>query len=147
VDNLAILLSDTSRLLRRAFDSRARTIGVTRPQWQVLTTLRRHAGVNQGGLADLLEVEPITVCRMVDRLQEAALVERRADPADRRSWRLFLTDRGEALLAELRPFAEELVEDAFEGIPAAEREHLRALLERIRVNLAQREAEPQVAHG
>ena len=83
-------LAESSRLVRRAFDARARAIGVTRPQWQVLSALRRHPGVNQGALADLLDVEPITVCRMVDRLQEAGLVERRPDPADRRSWRLHL---------------------------------------------------------
>ena len=101
-ENLAAVLSDVSRLMRREFDARARDIGVTRPQWQVLTVLRRNEGVNQGGLADLLEVEPITVCRMVDRLQEADLVERRADPADRRSWRLFLTSKAQALLMSMR---------------------------------------------
>ena len=90
-ENLAAMLADTARLMRRSFDARARQIGVTRPQWRVLSVLRRHEGINQGGLAELLEVEPITVCRMVDRLQEAGLVERRPDPADRRSWRLFLT--------------------------------------------------------
>lgn len=83
-ENLASILSHVSGLLRREFDSRARDIGGTRPQWQVLTVRCRNEGVNQGGLADLLEVEPVTVCRMV---------ERRADPADRRSWRLFLTEK------------------------------------------------------
>ena len=61
----------------------------------MLSVLRRHEGINQGGLAEILEVEPITVCRMVDRLQEAGLVERRPDPADRRSWRLHLTAKAQ----------------------------------------------------
>lgn len=141
------MLADTSRLLRRSFDVRARDIGVTRAQWQVLTTLLRHEGVNQGGLAELLDVEPITVCRMVDRLQEAGLVERRTDPADRRSWRLFLTPRAHDLLDELRPLADALIEDALTGIDQDERKQLRDLLDRIRDNLSHRTLEALVSHG
>jgi DNA-binding MarR family transcriptional regulator len=146
-ENLASILSDVARLVRREFDARARDIGVTRPQWQVLTVLRRHEGVNQGGLADLLEVEPITVCRMVDRLQEAELVERRADPADRRSWRLFLTGKAEALLAQLRPFADDMIEDALFGVTEGNRAILRQVLEQMRQNLSRRPVEPMVSHG
>lgn len=138
MENLGALLSDSSRLIRRSFDARARAIGVTRPQWQVLTMLARHEGVNQGGLADLLDVEPITVCRMVDRLTEADLVERRADPADRRSWRLFLTKKARELLGQLRPLAEALVDEALEGVSHDEREALRATLEKIRQNMSRR---------
>lgn len=147
MDNIGSLLGDSSRLLRREFDARVRDIGVTRPQWQVLTTLRRHEGINQGGLAEQLDVEPITVCRMVDRLQDAALVERRADPADRRSWRLFLTPRAEALLDQLRPIAERLFEEALDGIAEPDRAALQAMLERIRDNLSRRDAEGLVANG
>ena len=82
-DSIGFLISDVSRLLRRRFDERARLIGVTRPQWRALTALSRQEGMQQGALAELLEVEPITLCRMVDRLEEAGLVERRRDPADR----------------------------------------------------------------
>jgi DNA-binding MarR family transcriptional regulator len=92
-DSLGFLISDVSRLMRRRFDERARLIGVTRAQWRTLTTLSRHEGINQGGMADLLEVEPITLCRMIDRLEEANLVERRRDPGDRRAWLIFLTPR------------------------------------------------------
>ena len=147
MENLAQMLGDTSRLMRRSFDARARGIGVTRPQWQVLTTLLRHEGVNQGGLAELLDVEPITVCRMVDRLQEANLVERRADPADRRSWRLFLTPKAHELVTQLRPLVSDLIEDALEGVSEAEQAALRDTLERIRQNLARRAELPQVSHG
>ena len=141
------MLADTSRLLRRSFDVRARDIGVTRAQWQVLTTLLRHEGVNQGGLAELLDVDPITVCRMVDRLQDAMLVERRADPADRRSWRLFLTPRAHDLLAQLRPLADALIEEALAGIDLAERDRLRDLLDRVRENLSCSPVEAMVSHG
>lgn len=147
MENIASILADASRLLRRNFDVRARDIGVTRPQWQVLTVLRRHEGINQGGLAEQLDVEPITVCRMVDRLQEASLVERRADPADRRSWRLFLTPKAHELLGDLRPLADELIEDALEGLALADREALRGMLERIRDNLSRRPADALVSHG
>lgn len=141
------LIADISRLARRAFDARARTIGVTRPQWQVLVVLNRHEGVNQGGLAELLDVEPITVCRMVDRLQEADLVERRPDPADRRSWRLFLTAKASDLLAQLRPLVEELEAEAFVGIDNAERATAIATLERLRNNLAPRATGKVVSNG
>ncbi len=146
-ENLAALMADASRLMRRSFDARARSIGVTRPQWQVLTVLRRNEGINQGGLADILEVEPITVCRMIDRLQEAQLVERRPDPADRRSWRLFVTDKANALLQTLRPLADEMLEQALDGVADADRRVLRAALDRIRLNLAQRSPEPVASHG
>ncbi len=135
-DNIGAMLADTSRLIRRAFDERARSIGVTRPQWQVLTTLRRHEGSNQGSLAELLDVEPITLSRMLDRLQQARLVERRPDPADRRAWCLYLTPKGNALLKDLKPLGEQVVAMALEGMSPAERDDLRIKLDRIRGNLS-----------
>ena len=141
------VIGDISRLARRSFDARAREIAVTRPQWQVLVMLNRHEGVNQGGLAELLDVEPITVCRMVDRLQEADLVERRPDPADRRSWRLFLTAKAADLLAQLQPLGEQLEVEAFAGISSDERAAVIALLERVRNNLAPRANPKMVSHG
>jgi DNA-binding MarR family transcriptional regulator len=146
-ESLPASLADTARLMRRAFDVCARDIGVTRPQWRVLATLHRHEGINQGGLADLLDVEPITVCRMVDRMQEAGLVERRPDPADRRSWRLFLTAKAQAQLQQLRPLADDMLEQALCGISAAERGAFSATLDKIRANLARPVPQPQVAHG
>ncbi|MFM5948105.1 MAG: MarR family winged helix-turn-helix transcriptional regulator [Novosphingobium sp.] len=146
-ESLFSKIGETSRLARRAFDARARQIGVTRQQWQVLVTLRRHEGVNQGGLAELLDVEPISVCRMVDRLQDSELVERRPDPADRRSWRLFLTEKADALLHQLRPMAEGLEEEALEGIAPADRENLRRMLDTVRNNLTPRSAEGMVQNG
>ncbi len=147
MDNIASILADTSRLMRRSFDTRARDIGVTRQQWLVLVNLARHEGIHQGGLAERLDVEPITVCRMIDRLQEAGLVERRPDPADRRSWRLFLTDRAHGLLGQLRPLADELIEDALDGVDDADRARLRDILERIRTNLSRPASEGVAANG
>jgi DNA-binding MarR family transcriptional regulator len=144
-DSLGFLLGDVSRLLRRSFDARARTIGVTRPQWRVLTMLIRHEGINQGGLADLLDVEAITLCRMVDRLADAGLVERRPDPGDRRAWRLFLTEKAHPLLAELKILGEGLFEEAMTGLSDSEQTKLATMLELVRSNLSTRPAE--TAHG
>jgi DNA-binding MarR family transcriptional regulator len=146
-ENPGSRLADVSRLMRRNFDARARSIGVTRPQWQVLSLLNRNEGINQGRLADLLEVEPITVCRMVDRLQDAALVERRTDPADRRSWRLFLTEKAHVLLGQLRPLADEMIAQAFDGVDDQDRARLMATLDRVRQNLSRRAPEPMVSNG
>lgn len=137
-ENIGTMLAQVSRLMRRSFDERARSLGVTRPQWQVLSILKRREGINQGGLAEILEVEPITAGRMIDRLQEADLVERRSDPSDRRAWRLFLTPRGDELLDFLRPHARETIETALDGISEAERAELKAQLARIRANLSRR---------
>ena len=137
-ENIGTMVAQVARLMRRSFDARARGIGVTRPQWQVLSLLDRHEGINQGGLADMLEVEPITLGRMIDRLQEADLVERRPDPTDRRAWRLFNTAKGAALLDQLRPYANETFEIALDGIAETDRDNLMAMLLKIRANLTRK---------
>src|SRR5258705_10124236 len=81
---LGFLLHEVARLLRRRFEQNARGSGLTRSQWQVLAYLAKNEGINQSGLADLLEIEPITLCRIVDKLQARGLVERHPDPSDRR---------------------------------------------------------------
>jgi DNA-binding MarR family transcriptional regulator len=139
-ENIGTMLAQVSRLLRRSFDERARFIGVTRPQWHVLSLLKLNGGINQGRLAVLLEVEPITLGRMIDRLQDARMVERRPHPSDRRAWRLFLTERGETLLAELRPFAHETYEMALEGVSEDERAAVMSALGRMRTNLSRRQS-------
>jgi DNA-binding MarR family transcriptional regulator len=146
-DNLGAILADVSRLMRRSFDARAHDIGVTRPQWQVLVTLARQEGVNQGHLAELLDVEPITVCRMVDRLSEAGLVERRPDPADRRAWCLFLTPKANEVVERLRPMGAIMFDQAMEGVNETERRALMDTLDRIRSNLSRRSGERLVSNG
>lgn len=137
-DNIGSMIAQVARLMRRGFDERARSIGVTRPQWQVLSLLARHEGINQGGLAEILEVEPITLGRMIDRLQDAGMVERRHDPADRRAWRLFLTDKGNQLIDQLRPLALETLETALDGLDDAQRAAMMVALDRMRGNLSRR---------
>ncbi len=144
-DSLGFLLSDCARLLRRRFDARARALGVSRAGWRVLFALSRSEGCNQAALADLLELETITVGRMVDRLAEAGLVERRADPHDRRMWRLFLSPRAHPLLEDLRALGEEVRDEMLAGLTEAEAETLAALLARLLNNLTGREPANRLA--
>ena len=146
-DSIGFLISDVSRLMRRRFDERARLIGVTRTQWRVLKFLQRGEGINQGGLADLLEVEPITLCRMIDRLEEAGLVERRRDPADRRAWQIFLTERARPLLEELAHLAEAMLGSALQGVSPAEYDAVMATLRRIHSNLSSPDKTSEVANS
>ena len=134
-DNIGFIIGDISRLIRRTFDKRAKSIGVTRPQWRVLTWLQRHEGLNQSALAERLELDVMTLCRMVDRLQAAELVERRADADDRRAWKLFLTAKGRTLTQQLEPIGEDLLEKALTGLAGDERAQLLHLLERIQGNM------------
>ena len=145
-DNFGFLLSDTARLLRKHFDERARQHGATRAQWKALLGISRNEGINQGTLADLLEVEPITLCRLVDRLEESDLVERRRDPNDRRAWQLFLTDKAGPVLAELHETAGELMSQALFDITEPQVEMMTELLNQIRSNLATSETK-EAAHG
>ncbi len=90
-----------ARLIRTEADRRARAHGMTRAQWQLLIRLETQPGILQKELAEILEVEPITVARLVDRLEARGMVERRADPMDRRCWRLHLTEQSRPLLGEI----------------------------------------------
>jgi DNA-binding MarR family transcriptional regulator len=134
-NGIAFLLHDVARQFRYRFDARARALGVTRPQWRALLMLARHPGVSQSELADLLEVERITLCRMVDRLAEAGLVERRADPQDRRIWRLHLMPSSHAIVEQLSAIGAELEERALSALSVAERTMLRESLSRLREGL------------
>jgi DNA-binding MarR family transcriptional regulator len=132
------LLADAARLARRDFDRRAKKIGFTRAQWQVLSHVFFDEGIRQGALADKLEIEPITLVRLVDRLEKAGLVERRSDPADRRVRTLHLTPQALPLLKRLRAVAIETREQALAGVPERERAVLIKLLTHIRANLCEK---------
>ncbi len=137
---LGFLLHDVSRLLRKRFDQRAQELGLTRAQWRALAHLARNEGINQITLADVLEVEPITMARLVDRLETAGWVERRKDPNDRRAWRLFVTDKARPVLARMRAIAAENHAEALAGLPPDTVDTLFDALARIKANLATLEA-------
>ena len=136
METLPFEIAETAHALRRAFDRRAATLGITRAQWKVLFRLERQPGLRQVELADILDVEPITLCRIVDRLEEAGLVERQRDPADRRAWRLEVTEQAQPVIAKLRALADELMAEAFAGLSEAELTLMRTKLTKIRDNLS-----------
>ena len=106
--DLMFLLHDVARLLRVDADKRASVHGMTRAQWGILIWLERQPGLSQKELAELLEVEPITVARLIDRLEGRGMVERRPDPKDRRIWRLHLCQPAHGVLREIDRQREEM---------------------------------------
>ncbi|MFZ0764733.1 MarR family winged helix-turn-helix transcriptional regulator [Bradyrhizobium sp.] len=112
-------LVETSRLLRNYIDHRAKTRGTTRAQWIVLFRLRDQEGLSQVDLADVLELQPISLVRLLDRLVEHRLVERRNDPRDRRANRLFLTPSGRQLADDLDSLRDAIATDVLQGVSAA----------------------------
>ncbi|MFM2301637.1 MAG: hypothetical protein RLZZ84_1373 [Pseudomonadota bacterium] len=138
MEHIGYLLGDRSRLLRRAFDERVRALGVTGPQARLLFYLTQQEGENQGFYADELDVEPITLCRMVDRLEEAGMIERRRAPADRRVWQLYLTQHSRETMPALRECADVLLEEMLAGISPAQREAFAHTLTVIGANLGAR---------
>jgi len=133
--DLLTLLHDVARMVRTLADRRARAHGMTRAQWMILVRLRRHDGLTQKALAEILEVEPITVGRLVDRLAARGLVGRRADPADRRVWRLHLTTAAAPALAEIDRARRDFDAEATAGLTAAERAAVTATLLTMKSNL------------
>jgi len=136
MDDLPFEIAETAHAMRRAFDRRASALGVTRAQWKVLFRLTRCPGVRQVELAEMLDVEPITLSRIVDRLEEGGLVERGPDPADRRAWRLQVTEKAQPLVAKLKALGSELVDEAFDGVDEHDLERVRGVLAQVRENLA-----------
>jgi MarR family transcriptional regulator for hemolysin len=136
---VGVLLVDVARLLRRNFNRRAQALGLTQPQWQALARLSQNQGMNQACLADLLEVQPITLTRLIDRLEAAGWVERRPDPADRRVQRLYLTIKAEPLLDDMRALAAETREEAMQGLSDRQRKQLIQFLQTIKGNLVRAE--------
>ncbi len=112
-------LIESSRFLRNYVDHRAKSRGTTRAQWIVLFRLREQEGLSQVDLADVLELQPISLVRLLDRLVEHGLVERRSDPRDRRANRLFLTASGRQLADDLDSLRDAIATDVLQGVPAA----------------------------
>ena len=111
-------LVESSRLLRNYIEHRAKGRGTTRAQWIVLFRLRQQEGLSQVDLADVLELQPISLVRLLDRLVEHGLLERRPDPRDRRANRLFLTASGRQLVDDLDSLRDSIASDVLQDIPA-----------------------------
>lgn len=138
--SMGFLLHDVARLMRKRFEQHARAnhLGLTRSQASVLGRLARQEGINQVTLAQQMELEPITLVRLLDRLQAAGLIERRADPQDRRARILFLTPQARPLLDRVGVLARDVYDEALAGLSSPERERLVAALEMMKSNMLDR---------
>lgn len=129
------LLNDVTLLFRKHFDRRAVKFGLTRAQWRATKMLYHREGLRQTELAESLEMEPIAVGRVIDRLQAAGFVERRPDPKDRRAWRLYVTDQARGVIADMELIARGVRKDATQGISVPELEQALGVLNRMKENL------------
>lgn len=138
----ASALSEVARLIRGDFKRRAQHLGLTQPQWRVLISLSKWPGVNQVTLAEILEVHPVTVTQIVDRLVKAGWVRREPHASDRRAVSLHLTESAGPLLLDLNVVANQVREAALAGLDRSERSQLESLLLRIKRNLGGESSSP-----
>jgi len=134
-NTVGFLMYEVTRLLRREISRRVQRLGLTNAQWMTLMRLGLNEGINQAALAELLEVQPISLGRTLDRLVEAGLIERRPNPDDRRAFRLFLTDRAQPLFDDIYNIASEVREQALAGMPPETRVVVIDALSSMRDNL------------
>jgi MarR family transcriptional regulator for hemolysin len=137
--SFGFLVHDVARLFARRFNQRALLfLGLTSAQCRVLGYLARNEGINQAGLADFLEIKPMTLVRQLDRMEEDGWIERRPDPGDRRARRLVLTDKARPILARILDLSNEVRAESFAGLSDAEGHQLIELLRRAHGNLSHR---------
>jgi len=132
---IAIAISDAARLLKTYADQASRELGMTRAQWFVLSRIQHSEGIKQSELAEMCDLQPITLTRLIDRLCENGLIERRPDPHDRRAKRLFLTPAAEPVLKALFVLGKDMMAVVLQGIDSAAREQLLANLLILKTNL------------
>jgi len=142
---IGFLLNDASRLLRLRIDAQAQRLGLTRSQWRVLLHLSNNEGISQSGLAEIIEVERMTLGRLIDRLEFAGWVRRRPDPDDRRVKRLYLAKDAEPTLREMLTITSQALETALAGLSPEDRRQMLARLVRIKANMNRGNAPPRDA--
>ena len=120
----AFLLNDVARMLRTYADHKAGQFGITRAQWTVLARLDRFEGLKQSELAEMLDLQPITLTRLLDRLCANGLIERRPDPNDRRANRLYLKPAAKPLLGRLSELGADMMEIVLDGLPTGSIERM-----------------------
>jgi DNA-binding MarR family transcriptional regulator len=140
-------LIESSRLLRNYIDNRAKSRGTTRAQWIVLFRLREQEGLSQVDLADVLELQPISLVRLLDRLVEHGLLERRPDPRDRRANRLFLTEAGRQLVDDLDSLRDAIATDVLKDIPSGSINTSLQILKDIKERIKTADDKPERAAG
>lgn len=137
-DSVGFLITDVARLMRRAFAARLQGSGLTLAQARALIHVSRHEGVRQIELADLLEVQPITLARLLDQLADAGLVERRPDPEDRRAYRIFLRAAATPRLAAIEAVGAAIRAESLRALSRQESALVIASLRKMRQNLSSR---------
>lgn len=138
-DTFGFLIHDVARLLRKNFNRRVQSFGLTQEQCRVVLHLSRHEGIQQVDLAELLEIKPITLARLLDKLQENGMIERRRNPDDRRAFRLYLTRDAHAVLKRILAIGVATRSDANKNISASDLEKLYSILARLKSNLVDAE--------
>lgn len=136
--SFGFLVNDVARLFGRRFDHNGKRLGLTRAQCRTLGYLARNEGINQAGLADLLEIRPMTLVRQIDRMEDAGWVERRLDPTDRRARRLYVTAKARPILGRIWKVASETRDEALVQLSPREAEQLIDLLHRVHATLSDR---------
>ncbi|MGG6897091.1 MULTISPECIES: MarR family winged helix-turn-helix transcriptional regulator [Rhizobium] len=148
---LGFVLHDVARLLRKRFEQRAKDLGLTRSQWQTLAYLANNEGIHQAGLAEMLEIEPITLVRILDKLSERGLVERRQHPSDRRSWLLYMREEARPLIDAMRDIGDQTRKEALDGVSPEDRDRLYELLTLMKSNLLNacrsKAVDKEIQHG
>lgn len=129
------LLADLTRKLRTLFDRRVAHLHLTRVQWRLLRAVAAEPGIHQSALADFLEMEPISVGRVIDRLEQGGFIERRADPQDRRRWRLHPTAGARKVNDEMQAIAESLRSECLDGVDRDEMKIFLQVARQIKHNL------------
>jgi len=133
--NIGFLLHDVSRRLRERFDRRARAMGLTRAQWRVLVHLGPRQGINQAALAEILELDTVSLGRHVDRLEDAGWLQRRPDPDDRRAWCLHLTEKSAPIVEQMEALVVQTQKEALGGIAEVDRAHMLKTLQMMKQNM------------
>jgi MarR family transcriptional regulator, transcriptional regulator for hemolysin len=132
---IAIAINDVARMLRTYADQKSRQLGTTRAQWIVLSRIQHSEGLKQSELAEMCDLQPISLCRLVDKLCENGLIERRADPNDRRAKRLYLKPAAAPVLKALLDVGRDMMEIVLAGVDPAARDQLLANLLTLKTNL------------
>lgn len=135
IRGMGLQLMHVTRLLRKHFDRRATRFELTRSQWRALKAISRNEGLSQAELAELLELEPIPVGRVIDRLEQADFVERRHDPDDRRRWCLYLADKAHGVVQDMEQIADGLRQEAVAGVSKSDYAVFEKVLNHIKRNL------------
>ncbi len=147
----AFTIMDVARLLKTYADQRARQFGISRAQWAVLIRIDRNEGLKQSELADMLDLQPITLTRLLDRLAGNGLIERRADPNDRRANRLYLNPAAKPLLDRLSELGADMMETVLAGLDAKALERmlkeLGVLKDNLRRAINRHSPQPQAANS